>query len=296
MRNNYLGYSPFSQSTDIVHLMNHIDRSDELKTIVDNLGQRSAVAYDEFWTALTRLMGTYFLVSTIGLIYRPLSDEMRPLSVFTSKLRSTDLIITLNWDTLLEHAFYHLGGTDLRFVFGKKSEGDISIYKLHGSIDFVGEPNDWMKQYWKEFEPLEIGQNQPMWRVRTHDRERGWKPEMPWELIGKEPLLLAPPADIRHLRNPFMKQMWKNAIAHLTECDEIVVVGYSLPRDDYFIQMLLSSVYSWFHRQKGTKLRVVDPDPSGEVETRWRLCLGDTVRMIKVPFERSPYCKQYRQG
>lgn len=292
LNNNYLGYNPHSQSTDIVQLMNHIDRGDELRTIIEDLEKRSIKAYNEFWTTLTRLMSTYFLVTTIGLMYPPHFPEMSPLNVFLDKLRTNDIIITLNWDTLLEHAFICLRGLNKPFVIGKRSESDISIYKLHGSIDFVGEPNEWMNKYWKEFEPMEIGQDQPMWRVKTYDRKRGWKPEMPWELIGREPLLLAPPADTRHLRNPFMKQMWKNAIEHITECEEFIVVGYSLPRDDYFIQMMLSSVYTFFHKQKSTKIQVIDPDPSGEVERRWRLFLGDAVKMVKQSFEQSPYCKQ----
>jgi hypothetical protein len=287
---NYLGYPTDSLPIDIVQLMNHIDRGDELRTIFQDRDEKSTFAYHEFWTVLTRLMSTYFLTTSICLMYPP-DELLDPLRSFLRKLRSSDIIITLNWDSLLEHAFELIGESNAPIIQGKVSEGKVSVYKLHGSIDYIGTPNEWMEKYWKEFEPMEIGQDQPMWRIRTYDRQRGWKPEMPWELTEREPLLLAPPADVQHLRNPFMKQMWRNAFEHAKECDEFVVIGYSLPRDDYFIQMMLSSLYRHYHKRKNTRIRVVDPDPHGDVERNWKLSFGQCVEMIRSRFEVSPYCE-----
>lgn len=290
LKANYLGYWKESTLPDIVQLMNHMYLSDELKRIFEGIS-----TIEEDWTILIALVSTYLYAYTIWVGSDDTFDR-KHIQLFTKHVKPDDVIVTLNWDTLLEHAFVNWGGEDLEegdlpFVLGRKVDGKISIYKLHGSIDFMGMPNAGMEKYWKEFPPLNIGQSEPMWRVRTYDRRRAWKPDLPWELVNKSPMLLAPPASVHYLEMEFTKLMWRNCVDHLKECNRFVVIGYALPRDDYFIQMILSALYNEYHKSKGTKFIIIDPDPTGEVGLRWKLLLGDAVSIIRKPLEQTYFCE-----
>ncbi len=66
--------------------------------------------------------------------------------------------------------------------------------------------------------------------------------------------------------------VWRRAAQHLSEAEVIVVFGYSLPETDQFFRYL----YAW-----GTVgdailkcFLVVDPDPSGQVVSRFQSLLG----------------------
>jgi len=100
-------------------------------------------------------------------------------------------------------------GTTLERVSGADIEGaaEVEILKLHGSLNF------------------------PKNRTATQ--------ELPLTAALEDPLILPPIFD--KLTTPAPRKMWKVALERLREAKNIVIVGYSLPQTDIYMQYFLKT-------------------------------------------------------
>ena len=69
--------------------------------------------------------------------------------------------------------------------------------------------------------------------------------------------------------------MWRAAAAEFATAKRIVVSGFSLPQTDSFFRYLYA--LGTISDERIRAFRVYDPDPSGDVEKRFRALLGDEV-------------------
>jgi len=92
--------------------------------------------------------------------------------------------------------------------------------------------------------------------------------------------LLVPPTISKGQHHKTFELVWEQAARALAEADSILVFGYSLPESDQFFRYLfgVTRIQAWLKR-----FWVFDPDPSGNVEARFRTLLGaDAGRKLKV--------------
>lgn len=84
------------------------------------------------------------------------------------------------------------------------------------------------------------------------------------------------PTFIKDLTNPQYKIVWQNAGIEISEADELVFIGYSLPNADFEMKQLLSRM-----TRKNAKITVVsyckdeDKDKKQSQETHWQTFFGN---------------------
>lgn len=175
-----------------------------------------------------------------------------------------DTIITFNYDLLVEEALTNLGISavygglhggffgnfqDTRYYpdepeqFGVPDplpEGSIRIIKLHGSVNWMFNP---------EFDPNSDAGSDQYRVIIVDDYQKTWSYQEAYEKrIGSKKnrpprLLLAPPTwskDLRDLNAP-LSNVWNAAVSALESATRIIVIGYSMPQTDPYFKYLLAA-------------------------------------------------------
>lgn len=197
-----------------------------------------------------------------------------------------NLVITTNWDLLLER-YAQKHRIPVRHTL-KKPESEVTLVKLHGSVDWC--------QAEKASKPLRVDEY-----GTTEER-----------LFGPRPYEIKPTTDhkvlrIRALENwtkawsrvksraqePMMITMamgkaadlgdllpkWRDAYGAISRAKELHVVGYSLPMDDIEIRTLLIAGL-----ERGAESATVTVrNPSPEVHDRFRAMVARTFHSEYVP-------------
>lgn len=90
-------------------------------------------------------------------------------------------------------------------------------------------------------------------------------------LVNPEPLIV-PPSWNKADYHSALSDVWAAAAKHLSEAEQIFIIGYSLPETDSFFRHLyaLGSVGNAPLR----RIAVFDPDESGQVDARFKALLG----------------------
>lgn len=210
---------------------------------------------------------------------------------------TTATVVTFNYDLLVESAYLNveLGGgvEDLyrlpitlaaartrpgKAVLGaspREPQVRFDLLKLHGSLNwFYSGLGD------SAADTIYLGSTPGLWSVPVspgsidrdevvfgNPRERDY-------LVDKVPLII-PPAAAKgsYYSNLSLRRQWQVAAAALDAADELVVVGYSLPRTDELVRGLLRTISARLER-----IVVVDKDPGAVVE-RLREVYGPAVNI-----------------
>lgn len=173
------------------------------------------------------------------------------LSKFADNLREGDVVITFNWDNLIERSLF---AQTKKVNFKKRDDEAVSVFKLHGSINWVEIPDG---SYLKHPEAVrELADNV----VYTPDYEY----YDIWDVLDASPLIVPPGLSKRVMEKEFLKNIWDEAYQSLSSADSVAFIGYSIPRDDIQARSLLT--LGWYGRtHNGTmepiKYVLVDPNP-----------------------------------
>ena len=163
------------------------------------------------------------------------------------------IVITLNYDTLVERAASALTNPDINagkgispnqlyplyfsnirsrsaLVFGPDPLDTFTYHKLHGSVnwhysgreDFYGETI-----FYSDVSP---------WGPEQHDYEK----ESRLSAGDKEPLIIPPVAEkTTFFSNETVRRLWQEASDHLEGATRVFVIGYSLPMSDLGMRFFL---------------------------------------------------------
>ena len=209
-------------------------------------------------------------------------------------LQPGNLIVSSNWDVLLErYAFHH--DIPLRFVV-RRPEKEVTLLKLHGSIDwtaYASIPRRRGRLRWPigDYAPLQqrvfgprtyrirpSRDEDPIWRVDIHDhwteawrrmKSRSLEPLMVTMSLGKS-------QQMTHLES-----VWRDAYSAISRARNLEVVGYSLPADDLEIRTLLIAGL----RRGSEDATIVVRNPSPEVHERFRFFIN---RGIEADYQPVP--------
>lgn len=157
---------------------------------------------------------------------------------FVQRLSGNDVLITTNWDILLDIARdARFGtteldyGTRVSFEKGARSRGKArpQLLKLHGSLNWLVCPR--CSRLWAEIDRAIA--------FRAYDPRA--KRETRGQCDCEVPLeaLLVTPTFVKSYRNLHLLNVWNAALHALAACREWVFLGYSLPDDDIHIKTLL---------------------------------------------------------
>ena len=204
----------------------------------------------------------YFLSKTIA-NETPEDDQIPDLyTEFVKQLKNTDVIITFNWDILLERAIQAIGKT-YSYIGNGNRETDINIYKLHGSINWRLDKHFLGKQClnWK---PLGFKTNMIKNEVYYSDEllyKNAWEKFSLFTEV--EPFIILPGFgkgfDVR-----FLSPLWYKPEYAFAFATEVYIIGCSLAADDFFIRSFFIDNLMALGKNKKElhKILIIDPDKS----------------------------------
>lgn len=208
-------------------------------------------------------------------------------------------VISTNWDILLDNSIYQSlqsntgydGVVDYCCYISSKDENDttvkpgleklgqggfnVKLLKLHGSLNWVQCPR--CARLYAQFDQKEAMLNFAHPSSCRHCDSNF--PEENGNHILSANLIM--PTYLKDLSNPQYRIIWQNAGIEISEADELVFIGYSLPYADFEMRQLLSRM-----TRKSAKIHVVDFRHEGDraaLESHWSKFFGK--RDLKFSFD-----------
>lgn len=187
-----------------------------------------------------------------------------------------DTIITFNYDVILDHAF---GPKNYDYCINEEySPGKFKILKLHGSANWgicsgcdrrpiqTATPSPLASGADYDYEALaENGEKLPF-KMVTH--------AMKYHKCGKcgetevlEPYII-PPTWSKKIENSQLERVWKTAVDEIAKACQLIIIGYSMPPTDTFLQYLLTLGLA--NNPTLHRIVVVNRDNSEDFKQRYR--------------------------
>ena len=227
----------------------------------------------------------FYLAKTIA-EHTPDAANLPDLYVeFAAQLHEHDIVISFNWDGLLEVALQKLGKP---YTYNFKEEGSIKLCKLHGSINWrldapnnLGTPVDTLG--WESLGFTEGMLETEIYHTPSLLKYSTWSHYSP---LGEvEPFLVLPghgkAFDVRSNAVLWYKPEFAFATTH-----DIYIIGLSLAPDDFFIRSLFLSNLPFINSYSGVtgrKVFIINPDPCCEKNYRFVLSKG-YAQLLKQEF------------
>lgn len=196
------------------------------------------------------------------------AEKSELLKTFVTSLKDGDVVITFNWDCLIERMCFLL---NRRINFLERDSSAVSLFKLHGSLN-------WGRA------PKELGLTKPATaRWLLDDRifvVNEYKYLDSWDQLDEGPFIVPPTTAKKPLDDELLNRVWYEAFCSLVNAEKIIVVGYSLPPEDLHARALLISGVA--HTSRGKQITVVDPNAS--VGGRYFEMVSPALRFIQGKF------------
>lgn len=183
---------------------------------------------------------------------------------FARQLRPTDLVVTFNWDCLLEAALIEVG---VPFRYPSMANGTagsepcVEVTKLHGSVNWrLGLPRCEAEFNWIGLGFTNGMMSEDVYFSNKASDSRLWNPTAPLGEI--EPMIVLPGSgkafDVRHLAPLWYKP--ENAFGYT---HDVHIIGLSLADDDFFIRSFFLSTLPRLEALSGVagrRICIINPD------------------------------------
>ncbi|HKV74111.1 MAG TPA: hypothetical protein VJN95_06305 [Gemmatimonadales bacterium] len=223
------------------------------------------------------------------------TDRTEYLRNQLSALSTGDVVITTNWDPLVEQLLAQEGRwipTDgygfqrgmgllsgLRRVAlpgGLGVVSEIQVLKLHGCFGwrdlddgFFLEGNEFLSQFRFAFEGRRI-------QMRDMDEPTSYRPSNP---------IIAFPSYLKSLIHSTLFEVWRTASLVISDCSDFAAAGYSLPASDSAVRALLLPIANG---ARTGRVRVTIADPAKATLDTWREFLGHNPKFLQLGLEAAP--------
>ena len=227
-----------------------------LLAMARELGDKDAIAlYDQFTEVMFETLETEIQIGPIGgnewvdSAYLHFanginsSNDMREAECRPGTFKR-DAIISFNYDFLLDAA---LGHRSIAFSYGMKEVAvkEFGYYKLHGSMNWAYHPDCSGGRHIQVFNPgdaIKKGELTGEVRrtalyaelVKAKCRNSGCS----YASVLKP--VFIPPTWAKSPLGGEIQAMWNRAVLEVSEAEQLIVIGYSLPRTDTFFRYLLA--------------------------------------------------------
>lgn len=186
-------------------------------------------------------------------------------------------VISFNYDLAADMALYRAGlGPD--YIIDQPSGGRVLVplLKLHGSLNWATEKST------RKILPLHLASYFQHYSYNGYGENSGTRLPIGSQLVeyfskyastevDAEPVIVPPSWNKADYHNA-LSDVWAAAAKHLSEAEQIFIIGYSLPETDSFFRHLyaLGSVGAAPLR----RIAVFNPDSSGATDSRFKGLLG----------------------
>jgi hypothetical protein len=181
-------------------------------------------------------------------------------------------VVSFNWDLLLEKALTDAG---VQWSYGL-DEGGVAILKPHGSINWSGHlRNAGLRAEYQGWRPLGSGSKLCFDSIDplSNPNKQEINTDLRYMIYPGDPDLPTQDEDLRWI--------WGQIDRAISEAQQLVFIGYSLPDYDSFA----SDYFSQFANTKGVEAYT----PSSEHLERYRKLFGDSSVRSSRTFEACPY-------
>lgn len=204
---------------------------------------------------------------------------------FAAQLHERDIVISLNWDGLLEVALEAVGKS---YTYNFSDEGAIKLCKLHGSVNWrLGEPNQWGKSVdtlgWQSLDFTSGMMTREIYHSPALLRFPTWQQYGP--LGEADPFLVLPgygkAFDVRDSAVLWYKPEFTFATTH-----DVYVIGLGLAHDDFFVRSFFLSNLPYIGSYSGVdgrRIFIINPDPCAASNYEFVLC-KEHAELLQVPF------------
>lgn len=193
---------------------------------------------------------------------------------FCKGLNLSDIIITFNWDNILEK---YLEKYRIPYSFQLLPDlKKVTLLKLHGSIDWIKVDKSIKNS--KSYKPVvyfeEKGKKEFILKKLHNDPIEQIKSD------GEQPYIIPPLAYKDELVKP-LGALWGQAYTALRDSKHKVYIGYSLPREDTLARVLISSyrIFAAIDQDEflqDEKVTVINPDEKMEVHYK-KYCTNNII-------------------
>jgi hypothetical protein len=203
------------------------------------------------------------LLATSVVLHRERPKTARSkVTKFAELLRAGDVVITFNWDLLVENALYDLK-KDWEY---KLCDDSICILKPHGSLDWYDSEEVSIKS------DLVFALNEKYKRIQVFKRFRPPRISRP-----TVPVIL-PPVMNKKVVFKELESIWRDAWKALRHAREIYVIGYSLPPEDLHARLTIRSAIRGNEKYEGHKPRIVVVNPDRNVYLRFARLVEGSIK------------------
>jgi len=154
------------------------------------------------------------------------AENSRLLSNFVSNLRDGDIVITFNWDNLIERALFSISR---KVNFLSRDTTAVTILKLHGSLNWVEIPEETTLKHPESINSLSE-------RVVCAPDFSYYDV---WDALNMPPLIVPPIFSKRVPIGGIFQRIWFEAHNSMIYADRVFVIGYSIPNADLQARSLL---------------------------------------------------------
>lgn len=230
----------------------------------------------------------FYLAKTIA-ENTPSLEDLPPLyEKFATQLNKGDVIISFNWDGLLEIALTKLGKPYTYNINENIDDDAITLRKLHGSINWRLDTTNNLENQPSELNWESMGFTNGMMDTEIYCSRallnyKNWMISQPFSKV--QPFLVLPGYgkgfDVRFVAPLWYKIEWAFAFTH-----DVYIIGLSLTPDDFFIRswFLSNLPYLDSYTDIGDRqIYVINCDPEIERNYNFTLSKGK-INFLKEPF------------
>jgi hypothetical protein len=200
--------------------------------------------------------------------------KSHPRRSFEGPLSEDDLVDShFNWNRPcaygieFDYVQLHRAGSmdivDAREFYRKNELYSPPLIKLHGSLNWFIYSGAMIVE---GAEALRNAERQGKTIIRDHYYDSPLPPQDSLEYLA--PLIITPVLNKPDLRHSLFSKIWDQAHKELSECQKLIIVGYSFPTTDFHVRRLFREVFA---DHSLDELVVVNPD-SGVVHLTKDLC------------------------
>jgi len=261
----------------------------DLCTFLEYIELREYGGGERFSSAGSRekLALRFYLAKTIA-EHTPCDSKIPKVYIdFASQLHKRDIVISFNWDCLLEVTLNKLG-MPYTYNFGNKNA--IKLCKLHGSINWrLNEPNDLGRHRntlgWESMKLTEGLMDKEIFHTSELLHYETWDF---YNVLGEvEPFLVLPgygkSFDVRSIATLWYKPEFCFSPTH-----DVFIIGLSLSPDDFFIRSFFLSNLPFIDSYSGVAGRqvyIINPDENSKKNYKFVLD-KNYVHLLNEPFSK----------
>jgi len=208
--------------------------------------------------------------------FQKLNEERRQVLTQSGGEYENDVIITFNYDVMLDYSIRFRTSLTPDYCFETKTHPDsLKVLKLHGSTNWAYCPSCNNKLQVVTPSPVADG-----YHVSPFLEDEQWFDfKMVTDVLSKtscrecnkhdtlEPLIIPPTWSKAMKDSPFAK-VWASAVEEIQKAFQIVVIAYSMPTTDTFFQYLLTLGLA--SNPKLHRVVVIDKDGSEDFKERYK--------------------------